>query len=62
MVAMLWNQGHTGATVRLENLWHRLCHEKAFSLFCAYPIIGFTQNADSAMKEICDAHTKVIAG
>ena len=25
MVALLWGQGHNGATVRLEHLWHRLC-------------------------------------
>jgi hypothetical protein len=61
MVALLWKDGHTGATVRLEHLWHRLCHEKGFSLFCAYPRIGFTQDADLSIKEICAAHSKVVS-
>ena len=60
MVAQLWADGHNGATVRLEHLWHRLCHERGFSLFCAYPRIGFTQDADEAIKEICAAHSKVL--
>lgn len=62
MVAILWAQGCSGATVRLEHLWHDICKQRAFSLFCAYPKIGFTQNADASMKEICDAHSRVIAG
>lgn len=60
MVALLWHEGHTGATVRLEHLWHRLCHERGFSLFCAYPRIGFTQDADLSIKEICAAHSKIV--
>jgi len=62
MVALLWGEGHTGATVRLEHLWHRMCHDKGFSLFCAYPRVGFTQDADLSMKEICAAHSKVVHG
>jgi hypothetical protein len=60
MVALLWQRGNAGATVRLEHLWHKLCHERGFSLFCAYPRIGFTQDADAAIKEICDAHSMVV--
>ena len=60
MVALLWCEGHTGATVRLEHLWHRMCHDKGFSLFCAYPRVGFTQDADLSMKQICAAHSKVV--
>ncbi|MEO8343769.1 MAG: MEDS domain-containing protein [Gallionella sp.] len=61
MVAILWAQGNNGATVRLEHLWHRLCQEEMFSLFCAYPRTGFTQNASISIKEICDAHSRVVA-
>ena len=43
MVAVLWSQGHNGATVRLEHLWHKFCQTEAFSLFCAYPRSGFTR-------------------
>ena len=62
VVAVLWAQGHNGATVRLEHLWHEVCEREAFSLFCAYPRSGFTQDAEVSMKEICAAHSKVIAG
>lgn len=60
MVALLWARGNTGATVHLEHLWHRLCHEQSFSLFCAYPKIGFTRDASASIKEICDAHSRVV--
>jgi hypothetical protein len=62
LVALLWQQGHAGATVRLEYLWHKLCHERGFPLFCAYPKIGFTQNAETSIQEICAAHSKVLVG
>lgn len=61
MVAILWAEGHHGATVRLEHLWHQLCQEADLSLFCAYPKAGFTQDADTSIRAICDAHSKVIA-
>ena len=60
MVALLWARGNTGATVQLEHLWHRLCKEQSFSLFCAYPKIGFTRDASASIKEICDAHSRVV--
>ena len=60
MVAILWAQGSTGATVHLEHLWHRLCHEQSFSLFCAYPKTGFTRDASLSIKEICETHSRVV--
>lgn len=60
MVAILWAQGHNGATVRLEHLWHGLCQQEAFALFCAYPRSGFTQDAAESMRETCAAHDKVL--
>jgi hypothetical protein len=60
MVAVLWAQGNNGATVRLEHLWHKLCHEEMFSLFCAYPRSGFTRDASASIKEICDTHSRVV--
>lgn len=62
MVALLWARGNTGATVHLEHLWHRLCHDQSFSLFCAYPKIGFTRDVSASIKEICDAHSRVVPG
>lgn len=32
MVAILWGKGHSGATIRLEHLWHKLCHDEKLSL------------------------------
>lgn len=61
MVAILWAQGSTGATVHLEHLWHRLCHEQTFSLFCAYPKSGFTRDASLSIKEICETHSRVVS-
>lgn len=60
MVAILWAKGNNGATVRLEHLWGRLCHGKTFSLFCAYPKSGFTQCTSVSIKEIFDAHSRLI--
>lgn len=62
MVAVLWGQGHNGATVQLEHLWNKFCETEAFCLFCAYPKVGFTQDAESAIQHICSAHTKMISG
>ena len=61
MVAVLWAQGLSGATVRLEHLWQGFCQANSFSLFCAYPRSGFTQDADASIQEICAAHSRVIS-
>jgi len=60
MVAIMWQQGHHAATVRLEHLWHRFCQEEGFSLLCAYPKSGFTEDATESIREICAAHSKVV--
>lgn len=61
MVAVLWSQGNNNATVRLEHLWHRLCQEQSFSLFCAYPRSGFTVDAHESIQEICATHSRVVS-
>lgn len=60
MVALMWGQGLKDATIQLEQLWHKLCHRKGFSLFCAYPKAGFTQNASESIREICQTHSRVV--
>lgn len=60
MVALLWAQGHSGATVRLELLWNQLCQSNQFALFCAYPKAGFTNDAEESLRKICEAHSKVV--
>lgn len=61
MVALLWSKGFNGATVHLEHLWTRFCESEEFSLFCAYPKSGFTENANESIARICQCHSKVIA-
>ncbi len=60
MVAILWGRGNGAATVRLEYLWHNLCNQENFTLFCAYPKIGFTEFTMDSMQDICNAHSRVI--
>lgn len=62
MVAVLWEQGHCGATVQLENLWNQLHGKDQFTLFCAYPKTGFTQSSTDSIDIICKQHAKVIDG
>jgi len=60
MVAILWARGDTAATVRLEFLWQQLCRNQDFSLFCAYPKAGFTDDPSNSLAKICQAHSRVI--
>jgi DcmR-like sensory protein len=62
MVAVLWAQGLAGATVNLEHLWNKFCEKQAFSLFCAYPKSGFTQDINESINNICGCHSKMIHG
>jgi len=60
MVALLWARGDAAATVRLEYLWNRLFRTEDFSLFCAYPKAGFSKDPSNSMREICEAHSRII--
>jgi hypothetical protein len=60
MVAILWARGDTAATVRLEFLWQQLCRTQDFSLFCAYPKAGFTDDPSNSLAKICAEHSRVI--
>ena len=60
MVALLWARGDQAATIRLEYLWHQICQSQAFSLFCAYPKTGFTEDTSKSMSQICAAHSRII--
>lgn len=60
MVALMWAEGHTGAVVRLEHLWHSLCKKEGFPLFCAYPKAGFTQDVEESIRLICATHSRVL--
>jgi hypothetical protein len=60
LVALLWDQGNSGATLRLEVIWHKLCEQESFWLFCAYPQSSFSQDAHESVREICAHHSRVL--
>lgn len=60
MVALLWARGDEAATIRLEHLWHQICKSQAFSLFCAYPKTGFTEDPSDSISQICAVHSRII--
>jgi hypothetical protein len=60
MVAVMWAQGYCGATIRLEHLWANFCRDQRFSLFCAYPKTGFTENAAEDIGRVCALHTHIL--
>jgi hypothetical protein len=62
MVALLWDEGKSGATVMLEYLWNTFSEKERFSLFCAYSQDGFNQDSHSAVKNICSTHSTMISG
>lgn len=61
MVALLWAKGFSGATVHLEHLWTQYCESEEFSLFCAYPKAGFTEDPVESIEQICGCHSKLIS-
>jgi hypothetical protein len=60
MVALLWARGDSGATVRLEYLWNRIRQNGSFSLLCAYPKAGFTEDPTRSIADICAAHSRIV--
>ena len=60
LVALLWARGDVAATVRLEFLWHQLCRSQVFSLFCAYPKSGFTEDPLKSLDVIRATHSRIV--
>jgi len=60
MVALMWARGDHAATVRLEYLWQSVCKSKEFSLLCAYPKAGSTEDPFKSMSDICAAHSRIV--
>jgi hypothetical protein len=52
---------NTNKWIVLEQFWNRYC-EKKLSLFCAYLKNGFVQHSDTGLHDICNCHSKIIAG
>lgn len=63
MVALLWERGELEAAMRLEDLWNDLAKQHSFTLLCAYPISGFSQEEHgNPFMRICAQHSSVIPG
>jgi hypothetical protein len=60
MVALLWARGMHDATHRLEELWNDSFRQQPFSLFCAYPKLGFVRNLEDVKTRICNHHSQLI--
>jgi hypothetical protein len=60
MVALLWSAGDVASTIALEDLWNVLAEERAFSLFCGYPIQGFDVQSRAVFEHICGQHGTVV--
>jgi len=61
MVALLWADEKFDATVKLEYLWDNLCQAEGFTLFCAYPKVGFLFDPQYSLDKIMAAHSRVVA-
>ena len=57
LVALLSAEGNFDAAVELENLWNQLKLTHPFSLFCAYPMQGFSERS---LNAVCSTHAHVI--
>jgi methionine synthase I (cobalamin-dependent) len=60
MVAFMWENCNSGATLHLENLCRQFSKAENFQLVCAYPNSGFTQNATESIKFICKTHSRLL--
>ncbi|MCD6051958.1 MAG: hypothetical protein K0Q55_3376, partial [Verrucomicrobia bacterium] len=61
MVVLLWQAGNNEASLRLGQLWSKLCKEKEFALFRAYPKNDFAGEVDANIRMVCATHSKVVA-
>lgn len=60
MVAILWEQGNSAATMMLEHMWNAFFEKETFSLFCAYPKNQFLEDTTNSLSNIYKAHSKII--
>jgi hypothetical protein len=62
MVGVLWSEGNKNAALRLEHLWTRLQATEKFPLFCGYSRTQLSQDAESDIRSICAAHSRIVPG
>jgi hypothetical protein len=58
MVDVLWKQGRTEASIKLEILWNKLAMKYSFALLCGYAMGNFYKQAKQ-LEDICAQHTHV---
>jgi signal transduction histidine kinase len=57
MVALLSAEGNLETAIELENLWNELKLIQPFSLYCAYPLQGFSEQS---IYDVCRTHAYVV--
>jgi PAS domain S-box-containing protein len=63
MVSILWEEGKTGASIRLEELWNDLALTRSFHLSCGWPLRFFSRDTDGVViQRICAEHNHVVPG
>jgi PAS domain S-box-containing protein len=61
LVAMLWAAGKPLEAIRVEQLWNALAKDHCFSLLCAYPLTGFTDERHTEpFLTMCGHHSSVV--
>jgi hypothetical protein len=55
MVDLLWKDGRSAASIKLEMLWNRLAGTHDFSLLCGYAMGNFYK--DVTIEDVCRHHT-----
>jgi hypothetical protein len=60
MVDLLWKDGRSAASIKLEMLWNRLAGSHDFSLLCGYAMGNFYK--DVTIDEVCRHHTHIVSG
>lgn len=61
MVALLWDAGHVGAAIELEEMWNELRQRVPFSLLCAYSAES-VRGDDDSFHQLCHCHSAVVEG
>ena len=59
MVTLLWREGHSGATLQVEQLWNSVLRRHPLSLFCACPREESTREITDDFAHVCAAHSQV---
>jgi hypothetical protein len=59
MVDLLWKDGRSAASIKLEMLWNKLAGTHDFSLLCGYAMGNFYK--DVTIEDVCRHHTHLVS-